>query len=200
MPQRQLTIAANYDVADFSRGGGGGEFGLSDLKKDSAKSVYAMNELFATGEEVVATLPDVSKKKTKFVNRGRSAYIVDAEALLLFKTVSEANVMSEHHPKTVTTLRDKEHVANMKMSPVLYNRRLHVESVLSAPEQDCEGDIGFIFCSGGCILGIILNRLRVVPQRKTGCVRHVRRRTCQQRKMSHEEHVANGCVTPALRS
>lgn len=54
-------------MADFFRGGGGGEFNLSDLKKDSAKSVYVMNELFATGEEVVATLPDVSKKKTKFL-------------------------------------------------------------------------------------------------------------------------------------
>lgn len=73
---------ANYDVADFSRGGGGGEFDLSDLNEDSAKSVYVMNELFATGEEVVVTLPGVSKK-TKFVNRGRSASIVDAEALLL---------------------------------------------------------------------------------------------------------------------
>lgn len=54
---------ANYDVADFSRGGGGGEFDLSDLNEDSAKSAYVMNELFATGEEVVVTLSGGYKKK-----------------------------------------------------------------------------------------------------------------------------------------
>lgn len=42
-----------------------------------------MNELFTTGDEVVVTLPGGSKTKTKFVNRGGSASIVDVEALLL---------------------------------------------------------------------------------------------------------------------
>lgn len=56
--------------------------------------------------------------------------------------------MSEDYPKTVTIARDKNDIANMKMSAILYNRRLHGESVLSAPEQDSEGDIGLIFCSG----------------------------------------------------
>lgn len=37
----------------------------------------------------------------------------------------------------------------MKMSTLLYNRRLHGESVLSAPEQaDREGVVGLIYCNG----------------------------------------------------
>ncbi|CAN0411681.1 unnamed protein product, partial [Ectocarpus sp. 12 AP-2014] len=56
--------------------------------------------------------------------------------------------MSEDDPKTVTIVRDKNDVANMKVSSVLYSRRLNGESVLSAPEQECEGDIGLFFCNG----------------------------------------------------
>ena len=56
--------------------------------------------------------------------------------------------MSEDDPKTVTIVRDKDVIANMKMSATLYNRRLYGESVLSAPEQDCEGVIGLLFCNG----------------------------------------------------
>lgn len=56
--------------------------------------------------------------------------------------------MSEDDPKTVTIVRDKNDIANMKMSATLYNRRLYGERVLSAPEQDSENDIGLLFCNG----------------------------------------------------
>lgn len=73
----------NYDMADFSRYTGAG-YDLSELGENSVKSLYGIiNELFTTGEEVAVTLPGGSKKKNKFVNRGGSTSIVDAEALLL---------------------------------------------------------------------------------------------------------------------
>lgn len=61
------------------------------------------------------------------------------------KETIRAFKMSEDDPKTVTIVRDKDDFANMN---ILYNRRLHGESVLSAPEQDCEGVNGLRFCNG----------------------------------------------------
>lgn len=72
---------ANCDVADFSRGGGGWEFHLSDLnEEDSAESCVRHERTVCHRRRRGRYL---AKKKTKFVNRGRSASIVDAEALLL---------------------------------------------------------------------------------------------------------------------
>lgn len=74
----------NYNASDFARQDGTAAFDLVDLHTDSVKYLFkVMNEVFTTGDDVLVTLPGGSRKKTRFINRGESASIVNVEAVLL---------------------------------------------------------------------------------------------------------------------
>lgn len=69
--------------------------------------------------------------------------------------------MNEHHPKTVTIVRDKEHFANIKMSSAYCTTGGCTERAYSAPlNKTARETLVSFFAAVWCILGIILNRLQ----------------------------------------
>lgn len=79
--------------------------------------------------------------------------------------------------------------------------------MLSAPEQDCEGDNGLIFATVWCIRGNMLKQLQsgepfssIVLQPKTGCARPVIRQTYQRPRLCHAQGAFFGSAENAPRN